>query len=233
MKHGVNKNKANEVRKNWLAEVEDASDFTHRMYLCAELAGSVNALAQVAGISQGGIRNYFAGSEPNRSILSRLARAAGVRFQWLGEGAGPMRDLPAILIHSVLRCYHNFRRQHALPESLNARKQFVTEYNQGSMEQAENVHRLLPRIALIELKDWVAGVTSTAAAAAVGREDERPGLNEEQIVTALRELESENSRLKQMYAELSVAYQALEEELRKVSSANPTKRRGANRRGRK
>ncbi len=175
--------------KNWLAEME-GTDFQQRMYLCAGLVGSVNGLASAAGISQSGIRNYFAGSDPNREILSRLARAAGVRFEWLGEGTGPMRDLPPVLIHSVLQAYRSFCVEHSLTDSSKSKSRFVAEYNDGSISHAQNVSRLLPRVALLELKDWTSatGISATAGAyadvpelnAKEGRDP--PPVNREQIL---------------------------------------------------
>lgn len=64
-------------------------EFIARLEVCADLVGSVNALAREAGISQGGIRRYFSGGEPTRPILIAIARAAGVNFSWLALGIGP------------------------------------------------------------------------------------------------------------------------------------------------
>ncbi len=155
-----------DTKRNWLAEIDSAVDFKQRMYLCSELVGNVNALASAAGISQSGIRNYFAGSDPNREILSRLARAAGVRFEWLGEGTGPMRELPPILVHSVLQAYRNFCVEHSVTDSIKSKRRFVAEYNGGTVKDAKDLNRLLPRIALIELKDWTSetGIGTTAGA---------------------------------------------------------------------
>lgn len=62
------------------------------MRQCAELMGSVNALARQAGIPQSTIRRYFHGGEPNRPHLVAIARAAGVRLDWLAAGSGPMQE---------------------------------------------------------------------------------------------------------------------------------------------
>ena len=62
--------------------------FVARMQACAERAGSVNALARKAGLSQSVIRRYFAGGEPTRKVLIAISNAAEVDFLWLATGAG-------------------------------------------------------------------------------------------------------------------------------------------------
>ncbi len=78
------------------AEAPDEMDqaFIDRMRVCADLAGSVNALARKAELSQSGIRRYFVGGDPTRRVLIALAKAAGVNFLWLatGEGQKLLRD---------------------------------------------------------------------------------------------------------------------------------------------
>jgi DNA-binding phage protein len=64
--------------------------FIGRMRVCADLAGSVNALARKAELSQSGIRRYFTGGDPTRKVLSAMAAAAGVHLLWLATGEGPM-----------------------------------------------------------------------------------------------------------------------------------------------
>jgi DNA-binding phage protein len=66
------------------------SGFVERMQKCAERAGSVNALARKADLSQSGIRRYFSGGEPTRKVLIAIANAAGVDFLWLATGEGAM-----------------------------------------------------------------------------------------------------------------------------------------------
>ena len=72
------------------AEAHDEIDqaFIERMRVCADLAGSVNALARKAELSQSGIRRYFVGGDPTRRVLIALAKAAGVNFLWLATGDG-------------------------------------------------------------------------------------------------------------------------------------------------
>jgi DNA-binding phage protein len=74
------------------ASLESSADpaFVARMQKCADRAGSVNALARKAGLSQSGIRRYFSGGEPTRKVLIALANAAQVDVLWLATGAGAM-----------------------------------------------------------------------------------------------------------------------------------------------
>lgn len=75
-------------------ERETDTAFIARMRECADRAGSVNALAELSGVSQGGIRRYFEGGEPNRRALVAIARAAGVTVEWLATGKSP-KDSPS------------------------------------------------------------------------------------------------------------------------------------------
>lgn len=70
--------------------IELESSFIARMEVCARRVGSVSALAREAGISQGGIRRYFAQGEPSRPHLVAIARAARVSLEWLATGEGPI-----------------------------------------------------------------------------------------------------------------------------------------------
>jgi transcriptional regulator with XRE-family HTH domain len=82
-------------------EIDPVADpgFVERMQKCAERAGSVNALARKADLSQSGIRRYFSGGEPTRKVLIAIANAAAVDFLWLATGAGPMvREEPTISV---------------------------------------------------------------------------------------------------------------------------------------
>ena len=78
-----------------LAESDASSsvdaDFIERMRICADLAGSVNALARKAELSQSGIRRYFTGGDPTRRVLIAIAEAAGVNVLWLTTGEGAMQ----------------------------------------------------------------------------------------------------------------------------------------------
>jgi DNA-binding phage protein len=71
-------------------ETSRDGNFIERMQVCASRAGSVNALARKADLSQSGIRRYFAGGEPTRKVLIAIAQAADVDFRWLATGEGRM-----------------------------------------------------------------------------------------------------------------------------------------------
>lgn len=72
------------------------AEFIERMRACADLVGSVNALARKSGLSQSGIRRYFTGGDPTRRVLIAIAEAAGVNVLWLVSGEGTMlRESPA------------------------------------------------------------------------------------------------------------------------------------------
>jgi phage repressor protein C with HTH and peptisase S24 domain len=80
----------NELSSN-AKELSSDFEFIKRLEQCSEIAGSVSALAKLAGLSQSGIRRYFDGGEPTRPVLKALANAVGVSFLWLATGEGPMR----------------------------------------------------------------------------------------------------------------------------------------------
>lgn len=59
---------------------------------CAKMVGSGDALAQNAAIPRRTLETYLAGNaEPKLRRAARIARAAGVRLEWLATGEGPMR----------------------------------------------------------------------------------------------------------------------------------------------
>ncbi len=72
------------------SDVSGDPAFIGRMRICADLVGSVNALARKAELSQSGIRRYFTGGDPTRRVLISIADAAGVNFLWLATGEGSM-----------------------------------------------------------------------------------------------------------------------------------------------
>jgi transcriptional regulator with XRE-family HTH domain len=62
-----------------------------------ELAGGIALMSRKCGLSRGVIHKYLKGeSEPSRPRLVALARAAGVRVEWLATGEGAVRMLPAM-----------------------------------------------------------------------------------------------------------------------------------------
>jgi DNA-binding phage protein len=99
--HETDNNRIGEQSNAYVTEVEEElheteeespgdGGFIERMQACATRAGSVNALARKADLSQSGIRRYFAGGEPTRKVLIAIAHAAGVDFRWLATGEGRM-----------------------------------------------------------------------------------------------------------------------------------------------
>lgn len=69
-------------------ETERDDAFIERLLEAIELAGGENALAQKSGVSRASIDKYKAGSEPSRSYLVKIAKAAGVSVSWLAAGDG-------------------------------------------------------------------------------------------------------------------------------------------------
>lgn len=69
--------------------------FIERMQKAADLAGNATKLAEATGISRRSIGDYLAGgSEPSRSRLIAIARAAGVSVDWLATGEGQVSPGP-------------------------------------------------------------------------------------------------------------------------------------------
>ena len=63
--------------------------FVERIRTIVSLAGGIEKLARSAGMTSRVIGKYLAGeSEPNRTRLVSLARAAGVSIAWLATGEG-------------------------------------------------------------------------------------------------------------------------------------------------
>lgn len=71
-----------------------------RLRICAQLAGSGDALAEKARIPRRTLENYLSGeSEPKVSRLVSIARAANVSLEWLASGVGPMQaDEVSVLV---------------------------------------------------------------------------------------------------------------------------------------
>ncbi len=55
------------------------------------LVGTQMDAAQLSGVAYGTITNYVDGGEMKLSNAAALARATGVRLEWLATGEGPMR----------------------------------------------------------------------------------------------------------------------------------------------
>jgi len=68
--------------------------FVERLKMLVSQEGGVSALAKKSGISISGIQRYLAGGEPTRKFLLALAKASGVRLDWLLAGEGGMFAKP-------------------------------------------------------------------------------------------------------------------------------------------
>lgn len=70
--------------------------FIERLNAAIEHAGGDQELARKAGVSLKSLWNYKNGkTEPKGEMISKLARAAGVRVEWLFAGQPPMLEEPA------------------------------------------------------------------------------------------------------------------------------------------
>lgn len=130
----------------------DFAEFRERMHALAELAGSVNHLARLAGISQTGLRHYFLSGEPSRPHLIKLAEAAGVNIEWLVTGRGPMRDLPRVVRTAIAQNYEQYLVRHDRDDSEDARGAYAAAYNAAFEIRVPE----LERISAYELKYWYA-----------------------------------------------------------------------------
>ncbi len=71
---------------------ETLGELAGRVRDCAKMVGSGDALAQNAAIPRRTLETYLAGNaEPKLRRAARIARAAGVRLEWLATGEGPMQ----------------------------------------------------------------------------------------------------------------------------------------------
>lgn len=130
----------------------DFVDFRERMHALAELAGSVNHLARLAGISQTGLRHYFSSGEPSRPHLVRLAEAVHVNVEWLVTGRGPMRDLPRPTRGAIAQNYEKYLLRHDCDDSDDARAAHAAAYNAAFELRVPEVER----ISAYDLKYWYA-----------------------------------------------------------------------------
>lgn len=130
----------------------DFAEFRERMHALAELAGSVNHLAKLAGISQTGLRHYFLSGEPSRPQLVKLAEAVRVNIEWLVTGRGPMRDLPRAIRAAIAQNYEQYLVRHDRDDSEDARAAYAAAYNAAFEFRVPE----LERISAYELKYWYA-----------------------------------------------------------------------------
>lgn len=70
---------------------DSVSTFATRMAIILS-GSSVNSFAQRCGLSEGSIRQYLSGTIPRMDKVVDIARAAGVRVEWLACGVGAMRE---------------------------------------------------------------------------------------------------------------------------------------------
>jgi phage repressor protein C with HTH and peptisase S24 domain len=76
-----------------LLEVSNKSvaERSERLRAAVREAGGTSAVAKRGGIPLGTLNNYLAGRDLRAEGLVALARATGVRLEWLATGEGPMR----------------------------------------------------------------------------------------------------------------------------------------------
>lgn len=73
--------------------VRDLKGFVARLRVIAEPLGGPYALIKKAGFSPGATHKWLSGkSEPGLYKIVAVAKVAGVRFEWLATGQGPMRE---------------------------------------------------------------------------------------------------------------------------------------------
>lgn len=79
-----------------ISDPADHSRFVARLNFLVGRAGSVRAIADLAGVQEGSVRQWLKNSEPSRDNLVRLADAMGVNMRWLARGKGEIweREVP-------------------------------------------------------------------------------------------------------------------------------------------
>lgn len=63
-----------------------------RLKEAIRLVGNARDLTRLSGVAYGTVQNYAQGGEMKLSNAAAIARATGVRLEWLATGDGPMRD---------------------------------------------------------------------------------------------------------------------------------------------
>lgn len=66
-----------------------------RVRLIGSKSGGLAALARLAGVPLSTLQRLAAGQEMKVDVMVRLARASGVRLEWLATGTGPMQSAEA------------------------------------------------------------------------------------------------------------------------------------------
>ena len=144
-------------------------EFINRMNVCSDIVGSQAALARLSSISQSGIRRYYQGGDPTRTVLIALASASGVSLIWLASGLGPACDLssPALilakqeLVNDFKLTQHQVGRQNLLLSE--AGNLYCDEYNHGNFSASlpSWVSVVIPKLNWGELADWFQGNLTT------------------------------------------------------------------------
>jgi DNA-binding phage protein len=79
-----------------MTDENTVQSFPLRLRKVVDLVGSAEKLARAAGISSRVIGKYLNGeSLPGLASLVSMARAGGVRVEWLAAGDGPMKNFEA------------------------------------------------------------------------------------------------------------------------------------------
>lgn len=77
------------VEKNEKDELSEASKaFVARLREIVNIFGSNLETARRIGVTETTIRRWLLGAEPRKPALSKLAKAAGVSYEWLAHGKG-------------------------------------------------------------------------------------------------------------------------------------------------
>ncbi len=69
-----------------------AAEAAERLETAITAAGGPSAVSRRAGIPLASLNRVRGGQDMKVSVLTALARATGVRLEWLATGAGPMRQ---------------------------------------------------------------------------------------------------------------------------------------------
>jgi hypothetical protein len=70
---------------------QGATEFAARLRAAVHSAGTLKAVSERSGIPSGTLAHYLRGREMRVGAVAAVARATGVRLEWLATGAGPMR----------------------------------------------------------------------------------------------------------------------------------------------
>jgi hypothetical protein len=74
------------------SDAEPGSARAARLRQAIALVGSIRAVSEKSGVRFGTLQSYRSGGEMKLSNAAALARATGVRLEWLATGEGPMQE---------------------------------------------------------------------------------------------------------------------------------------------